>query len=399
MNEIRRSPEKSWTVTARTWNLAVHRIPEWPRQLLTVPSRDRTIRIDLEKFSSGFIDDLDQYLHDRGHPDPLYDTAPLKPLRSASIAQYRTMLLRFASELVHAGLDIMEINSLAAVVRPQNVERGLRRMLARTSNKPTPGTVDMVCLLASVGRGHVKLGKEDQKILDGWEQRLSGKSAPGLTTKNRQRLRPFDDPQTVRRFLLLPRELFARSKTARTPGQAVRMREEAIAIGILQALPIRRRNLGNIHLEANLQHMGDGRVFLVFHEGSVKNSRAIEFELPPDIHAMIAAHVATRAPYACPAGTLWLFPRRDGSGPIGLTNLATRIQERIVKETGLRVNMHLFRHVAAKLLLEARPGQYEVVRRLLVLSELSQTLNYYAGFEAGSATRLYADVIEKARGA
>jgi hypothetical protein len=64
---------------------------------------------------------------------------------------------------------------------------------------------------------------------------------------------------------------------------------------------------------------------------------------------------------------------------------------------GLKVNMHLFRHIAAKLLLEARPGQYEVVRRLLVLSGMSQTLNCYAGFEAGTATRLLAEVLDKAR--
>jgi hypothetical protein len=126
MNEIRRSPEKSWTVTARTWNLAVRRIPEWPRQLLTVPSRDRTIRIDITEFPAQFIEDLDRYLHDLGHPDPLDETARLKPLRPASIAQYRTMILRFASELVHAGIDIEEINSLEAVVRQQNAERGGR---------------------------------------------------------------------------------------------------------------------------------------------------------------------------------------------------------------------------------------------------------------------------------
>ena len=143
--------------------------------------------------------------------------------------------------------------------------------------------------------------------------------------------------------------------------------------------------------------MGDGRVFLVFHEASVKNSRAIEFELPPNVVSMIAAHVATRTPYACPAGTLWLFPRRDGSDHICLDHFATRIKTRISKELGLAVNMHLFRHIAAKLLLEARPGQYEVVRRLLTLSGLSHTLNYYAGFEAGSATRLLAEVLDKAR--
>lgn len=397
MNEIRRSPEASSRAAARAWNLAARRLPEWPRQRLTVPSRLRTIRIAIEEFPAAFVADLDRYLQNLADPDPLDEGARLMPLRAASIKQYRAMLIRFASELVHAGTAIEEIESLAAVVHPQNAERGIRRMLQRTANKATPGITDMACLLASVGRSHAKLIEADQKLLDRWTVRLSGKSAPGLTRKNRERLRPFDDPALVRRFLLLPEKLFARAESASTPKKAILLREEAIAIAILQALPIRRENLGKIHLEENLHRMGDGRVFLVFHEGRVKNSRAIEFELPRSIVAMIADHVATRVPHACPAGTLWLFPRRDGSEHIGLSNLGTRVKERIEKEMGIKVNMHLFRHIAAKLLLEARPGQYEVVRRLLVLSEVSQALNYYAGFEAGSATRLLADVLEKAR--
>jgi integrase len=397
LNELRRSPDASMRAATRAWNLAVRRIPEWPRQTLSVPSLRRTIRIDPEKFPAKFREDLDRYIHDLAHPDPLGEVARLKPLRPASIAQYRTMLMRFASELVHAGMDIAEIDSLSALVRPKNAERGLRQILARNSNKPTQGAADMAFLLVSVGRNHVKLGEADQQALAKMAVHLSGKSSPGLSRKNRERLRPFDDPGTVRRLLLLPVKLLARAETAKTKGQAIRLREEAIAIAILQALPIRRENLGKIHLEANLQRMGDGRVFLVFHEERVKNSRAIEFELPSDVVAMIADHVATRAPEACPPGTLWLFPRRDGSGPIRLTYLATRVQDRIAKEIGLKVNMHLFRHIAAKILLEARPGQYEVVRRLLGLSSLSQTLSYYAGFEAGTATQLFADILERAR--
>lgn len=397
MNEIRRNPEKSLRAAASTWNLAVMRIPEWPRQVLIVPSRLRTIKIATEKFSPAFVADLERFLQALSDPDPLDESTRLKPLRAASVKQYRAMLLRFASELIHAGVAIEAIVSLAAVVHPLNAERGLRRMLERASNKPNSSTSDMACLLASVGRNHVKLAEEDQRILDRWMVRLSGKPAPGLTPKNRERLRPFDDPDTVRRFLLLPEKLFARAERVNSAKKAVQLREDAIAIGILQSLPLRRSNLGKINLEANLQRMGDGRVFLVCHEETVKNSRAIEFELPTNVMAMIAAHVATRAPHACPAGTLWLFPRRDGSNHVCLDHFATRIKTRLVKELGLQVNMHLFRHIAAKLLLEARPGQYEVVRRLLTLSGLSHTLNYYAGFEAGSATRLLAEVLDKAR--
>ena len=47
--------------------------------------------------------------------------------------------------------------------------------------------------------------------------------------------------------------------------------------------------------------------------------------------------------------------------------------------------------------LKANPGCYEAARRLLGHAQLSSTLNAYAGFEAGTATRLYADIIDAAR--
>jgi hypothetical protein len=45
--------------------------------------------------------------------------------------------------------------------------------------------------------------------------------------------------------------------------------------------------------------------------------------------------------------------------------------------------------------LEANPGHYEVARRLLGHAELSSTLNAYVGFEAGTATRLFAGLVDR----
>lgn len=77
--------------------------------------------------------------------------------------------------------------------------------------------------------------------------------------------------------------------------------------------------------------------------------------------------------------------------------LSRSVFRTIRKRTGLDVNVHLFRHLAAMLYLEARPGEYEAVRRLLGHTQLSRTLNSYAGFEAGTATRLFGDIIDAER--
>jgi integrase len=152
-----------------------------------------------------------------------------------------------------------------------------------------------------------------------------------------------------------------------------------------------------IHLERTLHRPGDGRVFLVCTAEEVKNSQHTEFELPTETIRMIDQHVATRSPRLCPPATPWLFPRRDGSGPVHSDSLSKRIRKRIRRETGLTINPHLFRHFAAMLLLDAHPGAYEAARRLLGHSRLSSTLNQYTGLETATAARLFAEVIDAAR--
>jgi integrase len=80
-----------------------------------------------------------------------------------------------------------------------------------------------------------------------------------------------------------------------------------------------------------------------------------------------------------------------------LSTMGSRLTKRLRAEIGIDMNLHLFRHFGAMLYLEAHPGQYEVVRRLLGHRELSQTLNAYVGFEAGTATRLFAETVMAAR--
>jgi hypothetical protein len=48
--------------------------------------------------------------------------------------------------------------------------------------------------------------------------------------------------------------------------------------------------------------------------------------------------------------------------------------------------------------LDANPGGYEVARRLLGHSEVSQTINMYSGLEVTSATRAFADLIGSMKG-
>jgi hypothetical protein len=53
----------------------------------------------------------------------------------------------------------------------------------------------------------------------------------------------------------------------------------------------------------------------------------------------------------------------------------------------LPVNPHLFRHLAAKIYLDAHPGQCERVRQLLGPKSMITTTRFYAGFETKAAAK------------
>jgi len=395
-NSISKSPEVAYRAAVNMWNLAVARIPQWPRQTFTLPSRSKKISFDLTSFPESLQADLERYIATLERPDLLDVLALMKPLRPETVRIYRATLIRFASVLVRADVPIKSIKTLADVVKPKHVELGLRWLLAQTNDTKSRGISEMAGLLRSVAKRFVRINAADQKLLDNLDKRLTVDPQKGMTSQNRNRLRPLTNPVTMRRLLMLPEQLFERSKADRDLYRAALMREDALAIAIFLYCPIRRKNMGQIHLEHNLQRPGDGRTFLVFEEDQVKNEQRIEFELPKSVVKLLDRHLGSRTPQLCPPGTPWLFPRRDGKTSAHLSLFSARIKARLLKELGLTVNVHLFRHIAALIWLEAHPGHYEALRRLLGHKELSQTINAYSGFEAGTATRMFATAIEQA---
>lgn len=396
MNELRKNPAEALRAATFAWNRAIGRVPGWPIQRLTVPKSSYTYVIPLSRFPPSFAEDLERYTQSLAHPDPLDPGARTAPMRAATVANRRGLAHRFASALVHAGVEPGQIRDLATLVQPDTARRSLTWLLERKGNETSRGIGDQAIALAQLARRYVRVSKTVQDELDGFARRLVPARAPGLTARNRERLRPLEDPATLRVLLLLPERLAERAE-AMDGAAAAREMEVAVAVAILIAAPIRRKNLVELHLDRNLRRLRGGRAVLVYDASEVKNRRSLEIELPKETVALIDLHLEVYRPQLVTGGTDWLFPRRDGEAPIEPGLLAKRVRATIRRELGLEINLHLFRHIAALTWLRANPGHYEVARRLLGHAELSSTLNAYAGHEAGTATRLFAEVVDAAR--
>lgn len=397
MNEISRSPEKSLTNTVSAWNLATRHISGWPPQPLCAPQRQKIIKIPLEQLPETFQRDMAAYVTTLEAPDPFALDGRLTALKPVTIEIYTARLLRFAGILVRAGLSVEDLRTLSDFVAPAHMERGLRWMLSENDGETSPTISETAQLLRGIARRYVKLPEDAQRRVDMLAKKVAMPLQDGMTEKNWTRLRPLQDPPTRRKLLTLPELLFAQADQKNDFKSAARLRELGVAVGILLYCPVRVKNLASIHVERNLQRPGDGRAFLFFAAGEVKNRRTIELQLPKRVADLIDKHLATRSPWLCTPESPWLFPARESAVSMDPNTLSRSIFRMIRKTIGLDVNAHLFRHLAAMLYLQARPGEYEAVRRLLGHTTLSRTLNFYAGFEAGTATRLFADIIDEER--
>lgn len=120
----------------------------------------------------------------------------------------------------------------------------------------------------------------------------------------------------------------------------------------------------------------------------------LEYELPAHVVALLDTYLNTYRPILLrgeDAG--WLFPGSIEGRHKHEVSLRENLCKAVKKHTGLTVNPHLYRHLAAFFYLQANPGDYETVRRLLGHKSVDTTITFYAEFDTLAARRLYTDHI------
>lgn len=399
-SSLRKDPDLALYYLIRSWNKASVSVSGWPRKLLAVPRRRIVFKVDYEALPGSFKRDLSHYLSVMACADPLADNAPPRPLSPVSLAQYQRQILRFFGELVACGMLSETITNLDAMVRPENVERGLRAMLNRKDRRTSKTIYGMAYMLKTIAKHYVRLPAADVAKLDVLCRRLRVRQF-GMTEKNRKRLRQFDDGGHAARILHLPAELLAEARREKlSPKRCAMLAETALAIELLLMTALRIKNLAGLHLDRSIEWSRatrDGVCHLIVESDQVKNGQHLEFELDDETTALLRTFAEQYRPLLVPAPSRWLFSRRDADEPVSTTVLSQRISKTIRQRTGLEVNPHLFRSLGGKLYLDRHPGGYEVVRRMLGHTNMSTTLQSYTGLESTSAAKHFDRTIRSLR--
>jgi Phage integrase family len=254
-------------------------------------------------------------------------------------------------------------------------------------------TIDLACRFIAIARETKCLDDAACERLDEMRRNFEDHRYGGLTDKNIALIRQVLTPGVWTRVVKLPLAMMAAARRQQhAPVRAAVTAQLAVAIGVLAVAPVRLANLAAIRL---LIKPGgpDSNYWLVFPDYDVKNRVPLEYPLEPYLTRLIDEYVHDFRPTLLRRRNEdWLFPGQRG-GAKGKVSFSGQITDRIHKATGLRMTVHQFRHAAGALILQHRPGEYELVRRLLGHRNVQTTINAYVGLENIQASEIFSKIV------
>jgi integrase len=385
-NILHRRVSQVWNEVARQLNLQQVTVPNFRR-----PPR----RIDWRQLSNSFRTDIDQYLTWCAGADPFAANARSRVLAPRTRTLRRELIHTAVTALVESGIKPAAIRSLADLVSPENFKRMLRRRHEAAKGRENATNRDLAEALVQIGREWVKV---DADVLVELKRLTTKVPMPmsGLTDKNKRFLRQFDDPRVLLRLFDLPRRLWAEVKQGKPNRSTLAKAQAALAVAILSYMPLRLHNLTALAFDVHLFMREGARSTssLEIAAGEVKNRRELAFDIPPEVAKMMIEYRDHIAPKVIGHRPKCLFVNIDGT-PKGQDAVADLITRHLFKSAGIVLTPHQFRHLSAKVLLDAEPGGFETVRQLLGHASLNTTVASYAGIDSRRAARHHQRLVEE----
>lgn len=210
-------------------------------------------------------------------------------------------------------------------------------------------------------------------------------------------LQPEDDPRLLDAFSELPDKLWRLGRrdlaTSRRPFIDL---QSALAIDLSLHVPLRMENLSALNFEKHL-HWPQGRgkpARIVFNGADIKNRVPLEFEISTVLAERLQIYRNEIAPMVTGKRPDAVFVTWTGE-PRTQSAITVAIEKAVLRNLGVKLTPHQFRHLAAKIRLDADPGTFELVRQLLGHKNITTTTNFYSGIDTLRAGRAHADLIMK----
>jgi integrase len=383
----------------RLWNRLAAALPNRKLTCAELPPRQVTShRVSWDELPKSFRKEVDDYQSWCALPDPLDEQARARALAPETLRLRRHYIHLAATAACDAAIKPSRLTSLKKLVEPEIFKSILRQRLKENGGKPSAHLLGLANDLIAMATEWVKVPAEQLAELKRLRSKL-GKLPRGLTEKNRALLRRLEDPRLLARLLDLPDLMWRRARRNSPPSPYWFIDlQTALAIDILLHSPLRIEDLQSLKFDEHIHWpQGKGKpVLLTVRQAKVEDNDPLECELPPYLSDRLYAFRNEIAVGVIGRRPEFLFVSADGARrTIGTLRVA--IHRAVLRNVGIKITPHQFRHLAGKLHLDAYPNAHEALRQLLGHSDIGTTTRFYAGPNTRRAGKAHADLIRKLR--
>lgn len=419
----------------KSWNNCVDTVPGWPRQRLVLRASSPVL-LPRSAFPASLREEIARYVETGGTMTQT-ETGPvnfLEFLRVAgprririgrrqvtivrlgqtTAAKHADSIYKCASSLVQAGhCQIGDLHSIADVATPLAVGYACEGHKQRNGETPEAySSIHSVIgdMIAVSQRCLADVPIEHWQALYGMKAKAVERVPTGMTGKNRARIDQFDDPAAFADLVSCSEWVMGRleeTRRRRRPKKdatvsMAREAEGAIANLLLCSLPERRQGLGTLHLDRNFRwpSVKGGTATLTYEADQRKTDGVSGVVLPPWKVRLLEIYVRHYRPLlAADSKNRYLFPGREvrtADRPKTLGKLASTVVTMVRRETGLIINLHLYRHLMGAVLYREH-GDIAKVEQLLGHSRGSRATQKYVELSRKWAAAALDELTDAAR--
>lgn len=315
-----------------------------------------------------------------------------KRLKPRSVEARLFSIRQAAAALIRTGTPIEQITSLRTLVEPiDHPERIITYYLDRADGEPGSMCQSIAEVLHMIARYHVRVAPDGLAQIAQWKSEVTAERNGEMGPKARKCLRQLWQPRNRMILLNLPAVLLERAKSDQlSPVERARTIRNAVILEILIRCPLRISNLQGLRLDNHLARLDGPRwpshILIQRHE--TKNDNAINFPIPADAARLIQRYIDEARPQLAEDGNPFLFPG-SGQEPLSVNQVRQVFKDHVGGATGANAYPHVMRHFAGLMFLERRPGQYELLRRVLGHKDVETTKAFYTGLETDMAFEIH----------
>jgi integrase len=272
------------------------------------------------------------------------------------------------------------------------------RFHAKHGGAPNAYVSSMATTLVILAKEWVKVPESQLSEIKRLRSKIT-KLDSGLTHKNKTTLLRLDSPDAMAGLQDLPQKLWTFAQSKKCPkNRRLPLAQIALMLELLLNVPLRLANVASLTFDRHISWPAGakGKALLLIPGTETKTGQPFEAELGSELVRMLKNYRDKIVPKFTGKRYDAIFIDARGRQKRA-TTIADLFTTTTREHLGFPITPHQMRHIAAKFLLDAEPGAFELLKQLLGHAHLKSTVSFYAGRDTSRAVRHHNKLIEAAR--